>query len=256
MSRLSWMLPVAALAASSGCVAISTETTTKTYDIAGFDSISARSGVNVVLKQGAFDIRAEGPKRKLDRLRIEKRGSTLVINREPMADMGWFGWSDRDIITVVAPDYTLIEASGGADVDVDPLQLDTLDIEAGGGADVNADGLKLDVLRIKASGGADVNTDGLAVATLEATASGGADIRASGTCGLANVTSSGGADFLGGDLRCETARVHASGGADAEVTAMAYASGRASSGGDVRFHGNPASFEKDESSGGEVTAAR
>ena len=62
MKRIAWIIPAAALTALGGCVVVSTETVTRTYDIAGFDSISARAGVNVVLKQGPFDVRAEGPK--------------------------------------------------------------------------------------------------------------------------------------------------------------------------------------------------
>lgn len=256
MKRIAWIVPAAALTALGGCVVVSTETVTRSYDIAGFDSISARAGVNVVLKQGPFDVRAEGPSHRVDNLLIERQGSSLVISREPSMSTGWFGWSERDVVTVVAPDYALIEASGGADVDVDTLQLDTLDIDAGGGADVNVDGLKLDTLRIKAHGGADVNAYRLAITTLDADSSGGADIRVSGDCKSANVESSGGADFRGGDLHCETATVNASGGGDADVTATASASGRASSGGDVRFHGNPVSFTKEESGGGDVTAGR
>jgi hypothetical protein len=256
MKRIAWIAPAAALAALGGCVVVSTETVKRNYDVAGFDSVSARAGVNVVVRQGPFDVRAEGPSHKVDKLLIERQGSSLVISREPTVDVGWFNWSDSDVVTVVAPDYALIEASGGADVDIDPLQLDALDIEAGGGADVNADGLRLDALRIKASGGADVNAYRLAITSLDATSSGGADIRLSGECRTANVETSGGADFRGGDLRCETATVRASGGGDADVTATASATGSASSGGDVRFHGNPASFQKEESGGGDVTAGR
>ncbi|HEX5005542.1 MAG TPA: DUF2807 domain-containing protein, partial [Hyphomonadaceae bacterium] len=58
------------------------------------------------------------------------------------------------------------------------------------------------------------------------------------------------------DLRCESATVSASGGGDAEITATASAMGRASSGGDVRFHGNPVHFEKEESGGGDVSSGR
>jgi hypothetical protein len=256
MIRISWILPAVALAATGGCVVVSSETVTRNYDIAGFDSVSAHAGVNVLLKQGPFDVSAEGPRDRIDNLRIEKRGSSLVISREPDVHVGWFGWSERDLVTVVAPDFAAIEAGGGADVDVDPMQLDTLDIEAGGGADVNSDGLRLDALRIRANGGADVNAHRLVIASLDADSSGGADISVSGDCRSANVRTSGGADFRGEDLRCETATVDASGGGDADVTATASASGRASSGGDVRFHGNPVRFEKEESGGGDVNAGR
>ena len=258
MNRLAWLVSAAALAAplaaTGGCVAISSETTTRTYDIVGFDSVSARSGVNVVLKQGAFDVSAEGPRHKVDKLVIERQGSLLVISRQP--DSNWFGWSDRDLVTVVAPGYASVEASGGADVDIEPLDQDALSIRAGGGADVNIEGLTLETLSIAASGGADVNARRVALVTVNASASGGADIDLSGQCKSLTAETSGGADFRGAELRCESANVTASGGGDAEANATAFASGRASSGGDVRFHGNPARFEKDEASGGDVTAAR
>jgi len=256
MNRFFWVASAAALAATlaatGGCVAVSSETTTRTYDIADFDSVSARSGVNVVLKQGAFDVTAAGPKHRVDKLLIERQGSMLVISREP--DSTWFGWSDPDLVTVVAPRYASIEASGGADVDMEPLRQDALSIRAGGGADVNAGGLTLDSLTITASGGADVNARRVALATLTASASGGADIDLSGECKTLTAETSGGADFRGAELRCESATVTASGGGDAEATATAFASGRASSGGDIRFHGNPAQFEKEESAGGDVTS--
>jgi hypothetical protein len=254
MNRLSMLASaaaLAALAAMGGCVAISSGTTTKTYDIAGFDSVSARAGVNVVLRQGPFDIRAEGPEHKLDKLVIERQGSVLVISREP--DANWFGWSDADLVTVVAPGFASIEASGGADVDIEPLRQTALNLRASGGADVNAGGLTLESLTITASGGADVNAPRVALGTLMASASGGADIDLAGQCKSLTAETSGGADFRGAELRCESATVTATGGGDAEATATAFASGRASSGGDIRFYGNPARFEKEESAGGDVT---
>lgn len=254
--RVSWIAPVMALAAAGGCAAISSETTTRTYDIAGFDSISARSGVNVVLKQGNFDVRAEGPQHEVDALLIERQGSLLVISREPTVGVGWLNWSERDVVTVTAPRYASIEASGGADVDIEALEQDALSIRASGGADVNMEAPRLEELSIAASGGADVNARRATLVAVNATAGGGADIDLSGQCRTLTVETSGGADFRGADLRCESASVTATGGGDADAYAAAFASGRASSGGDVRFHGNPARFEKDEGSGGDVTAAR
>ncbi len=256
MKRIAWIVPTAALAALGGCVVISSETVTRQYDMADFDSVSARAGVNVVLKQGPFDVSARGPKHRVDNLRIEKQGSSLIITREPTISSNWWTWRDADIVTVVAPEYRLIEANGGADVDVDPLELAALDIEANGGADVNAEGLRLDTLRIRANGGADVNAHRLAINTLDAHSNGGADIRVSGECRTANVESSGGADFRGSDLRCENAIVSASGGGDADILATASATGRASSGADVRIHGNPVNLQKEESGGGDVHVGR
>jgi hypothetical protein len=254
MHKLFWIIPAAAMAAS-GCMVVEGERATRTFNVAGFDSISASQGVNVILKQGPFAISAEGPKERIERITIDREGSTLKIGQKPNTNW-FFGSYSYTVITVAAPDYQAIEASGGADVDIDPLRLDALSIRASGGADINSDALTLDTLDVSASGGADVNAHNVTLGVLTTVASGGADINVSGVCKSLTADSSGGADFNGGDLRCESATVTASGGGDAEVTATASASGNASSGGDIRFHGNPVSFQKEESGGGDVTSGR
>jgi hypothetical protein len=253
--RLVLIIPAAMLA--SGCVVVgSSEKTTKTYDVAGFDSVSASQGVNVVIRQGPFAISAEGPRERIERLTIEREGSTLKLGQKPHVNWFSMGWSDRTVISVTAPGYASIDASGGADVDIESLQGGALGISASGGADVNLRNPQLDLLEVSASGGADIDGTNVSLNRIVATASGGADVRLSGACKTLTAEASGGADFEGEDLRCESAVVTASGGGDADVTATASASGNASSGGDIRFHGNPVSFQKEESGGGDVTSGR
>jgi hypothetical protein len=208
----------------------------------------------VVIRQGAFAVSAEGPRERVERLTIEREGSTLKLGQR--ADVNWFGmgWTERTVITVTAPVYESIQASGGSDVDVEGLKQDALRVAASGGADVNLHTPAIAALEMRASGGADINARNITSTTLMADASGGADVNVSGLCSSVTAESSGGGDFNGRDLRCESAIVTASGGGDAEVTATGSASGRASSGGDVRFRGNPASFQKEESGGGDVSA--
>jgi hypothetical protein len=93
----------------------------------------------------------------------------------------------------------------------------------------------------------------LKITTLSASASGGGDIDVAGTCGTATITTSGGGDFDGSDLDCANVTASASGGGDIDVRASASANGDASSGGDVRFIGSPATFTKNEASGGDVS---
>lgn len=232
MIRLTWIVPVAALAATGACSTYE-PIETRAYDLSGFDSISASSGVNVVLKQGPFAINAEGPKSRLDKLIIEREGSQLSISRKP--NVTWFGWSmQSDVVTVSAPAYAAIAASGGADVDIG--------------------GLNGAALSVSASGGADINAGGVVVETLTANVSGGADLNLTGSCKSLTLDASGGADFGGQNLRCENAIVTASSGSDVDVIVSGSASGNGSSGADIRFHGNPASFESNESSGADVTA--
>src|SRR5690349_12974029 len=217
MKTIGWIASGAALAALGGCVVVGSETRdSKTYEFSGFDSIRASSGVNVVVKQGPFSVSAEGPQNRLDLLDIGKDGSTLTVANKPHVDWG-FNWSGPTIVTVVAPQYRRIEASGGADVDIDPLKLDGLELDAHGGADVNLNGLSLGRLGITASGGADINLKEATLDQVKVAASGGADVQLVGACKAIEADISSGADLSARNLRCETATVTASGGADAGV---------------------------------------
>lgn len=233
MKPIFWIIPAAALAASSGCVITSGPQESRTYAHTGFDRISAESGINVVVTQGPFAVSAEAPEGKLDSITIEQDGGELKIGRK--AEITWFGSIGHYEVKVAAPSLTHVSASGGADV-------------TGGG-------LQGEQLALSASGGGDIELSSLRVTMLEATASGGGDISVSGSCTSAQVNASGGGDFDGGKLDCANVKADASGGGDIDIRASASADGRASSGGDVRFIGAPAVFNKDESSGGDVSLA-
>lgn len=230
MTMIKWLVPAVAMATAGGCV-MTEASETRSFNHTGFDSIDASGGVNLVLKQGPFSINAEGPKSKLEKLVIEQEGTTLNVRRENMS-WSWFNVQGRDVVTITAPSFTHVELSGGVDIDADGLNQPALSIKASGGADFNAKRITIGVLSVDNSGGADVNL--------------------SGACKSLTVDGSGGADFSSRDLTCEAATVTASGGADADVTVTADANGKASSGGDIRFYGSPATFSKDASSGGDV----
>jgi len=252
MMRLSWIVPVAAMAATGACTVIS-PTETKTYGNSGFDSISASSGVDIVLKQGPFAVSATAPSDRIDRIVIEQEGSLLKISQKP--DMRWFSWSEREIVTVAAPVWVSITATGGADIDVEGgVTGKDLSITTSGGADIKAADFSLNSLTLKASGGADVDAKNFTLVSLTATTGGGADLNISGTCKTAEIEASGGGDVEGGDFKCETATVSARSGGDVSLTVSGTAAGKASGGGDIRFHGNPAVVQRDETSGGDVTA--
>ena len=229
MKPITWLLPLAALAATGGCV-MTEPTETRTFNQQGFDSISASGGVNIVLRQGPYAIRAEGPKDKLDKLVIEQQGKMLSVRREPM--MSWFSVGQRDVVTITAPGYTAIEAAGGADIETDGLRLPALALKVSGGADIEATGFNVDQLTVEIAGGGDVNV--------------------AGACKSATINASGGGDFDGRDFACEAATVAASAGADVEIRASLNASGRASSGADINFIGAPATFTSDQTRGGDV----
>jgi len=232
MKPIFWIIPAAAMAATSGCIITDGPTESRTYANTGFDHVSASSGINVVVSQGPFAVTVQAPEGKLDSVTIEQEGSELKVGRK--SEISWFGWSTgRYEVRVSAPAYARISASGGADVEGSALQGEALSLSA--------------------SGGGDVDLSGLRITTLTASSSGGGDINVAGACTTAAIDASGGGDFNGKSLDCANVKADASGGGDIEVRASASADGRASSGGDVRFIGAPATFTKDESSGGDVS---
>lgn len=254
MSAIRWIVPAVAMAASGACVATSSEMASRAYSLDGFDSVSARSGVNVVLKEGPFSVSAEAPRDRLETFVIEKQGATLVISQK--STVNWFGWSNRpSIVTVVAPSYASIEASGGADLDASALNGQNLKLHGSGGADINVGSINAASLTVEASGGADIDANAVKVGALNATVSGGADINLDGSCTSLTVEASGGGDFDGEGLTCTDGVVTASGGADADVALTGKASGTARSGADVRIRGNPTSVDTDSSGGGDVEVA-
>ena len=230
MKRIVLVLTLVAMTALGGCIVIG-PSETRAYSNTGFDSVHAASGINVVLSQGPFAVKAEAPEGNLDKIIVEQNGSELKLSRK--SEMSWFGGNGHYVVNVSAPTITNITASGGADLESHALQADTLSLSA--------------------SGGGDIDLKGLNVKMLNAAASGGGDIDAAGACGTATISTSGGGDFDGSDLDCANVTASTSGGGDIDVRASASATGDASSGGDIRFIGSPATFNKQESSGGDVS---
>ncbi len=107
---------------------------------------------------------------------------------------------------------------------------------------------------VDASSGAAFEGHNLSLRDLKVDVSSGANVELSGSCAGLRVDVSSGADFEGEALKCETASVDASSGAGADAYAARSASGNASSGGNVTFHGRPPEITKDTSSGGSVRA--
>lgn len=204
-----------AIALVAAATMFSASAETKSYNLSGFDGIQASAGVSVILKQGPFSVSVSERKGNFDRLDMEVRGSILHIGRKNTM-WSWFDWDGPDYtVTVSAPNYEEIHASSGSEVEGEGLNLRALDVHVSSGADMDL----------------------------------------SGACTSLVVHVSSGSDFNGEDLRCETATVEASSGADADAFASKSARGEASSGADVTFHGNPATFEKDTSSGGSVRSS-
>jgi hypothetical protein len=74
------LIALALVACSGGDGRPAGEEESKTYPLEGFDSVSAETGIDLVLKQGPFAVEAQSHDGDLSRLSIEIRETTLSIS--------------------------------------------------------------------------------------------------------------------------------------------------------------------------------
>ncbi|HEV7278321.1 MAG TPA: head GIN domain-containing protein [Devosiaceae bacterium] len=203
------------------------------YDLPPFTAIDITSGINATVTVGEEQsVQAMAPKQEeLDELILEVRDGMLT------AKVDWnlldFMFGDREISLVVeVPRLHSVEASSGADVEVEGLAADDLTLNVSSGAD----------LTIRSAFGG----------TYEIDVSSGSDLRIDGQCESASIDVSSGGTLRGSGLQCQSVRIDASSGGDADVYADAQIVAEASSGGDVYVAGDPQEREIEESSGGEI----
>jgi len=216
MHRTLFVLPALLAFPLAGCVVGMadgqpySETLRGSY--ANFDRVDVSAGIETVVSQGPFDVKAEVLKGNgFDLLIVEVVGDTLRISRKPQM----FNYDGpRYRVTVSAPAYKEFDASSGSRLE---------------GAN-------------------------LSLQAISAGVSSGASMSLTGVCTTLDLDVSSGASFDGEGLRCENAMVDASSGANASAYATQLADGDASSGASVSFHGKPAQFHEDTSSGGSVRA--
>lgn len=145
-----------------------------------------------------------------------------------------------------------ISASSSGDVDASKLEAKTLTISASSSGD--ADGLVTGTgeTDVQASSSGDVTVRSNGASSFKAQASSGGSVELSGSCSSIEASASSGAEIDADELRCSSAVARASSGGDVDLYSTGLAKGSASSGGDIRFKGNPSDQQSSESSGGSV----
>lgn len=120
------------------------------------------------------------------------------------------------------------------------------------GSDVYATNtITADRLDLKSSSGSDMKLD-VNTSVLNCDASSGSGLRVSGKTVKLYAEASSGSDIKAADLLAETSEVKASSGADITVNTSKDLTARASSGGDVKYYGNPTNVDKSDSSSGSI----
>ena len=145
---------------------------------ANFTRIDVSAGVEAVVNQGPFDVKAEIKRGdNFDKLIVEVKGDTLHISRQ----MQLFGGNGPEYrVMVAAPAYRAFDVSSGASLDGANLSLQDVDVSVSSGASASLGGscAKLDV---DVSSGARFDGEGLRCGSAKVDASSGASADAFAT---------------------------------------------------------------------------
>jgi len=205
---------------------------TETRKVKDFDAIKVSTGIDLYLKMGDTEtVKIVADDDIIDDLITEVKDGTLRIY---MKKNNWFNWGGNKTkkAYVTVKELNAIDASSGSDVKTEET-------------------IKGESLKVQASSGSDVELD-VFYKNLWLDTSSGSDARLSGKVKTFDAEASSGSDIKAQRMESKICKVRVSSGSDATVTVSDELYARASSGGDVRYYGNPMVRDIDESSGGDV----
>ena len=204
---------------------------TETRKIDGtFDHIKAERGLDVVVVQSdVTSVVVEADDNLLKGITTKLEGNTLVISSEYNS----YSNVSSKKVTFKMPKITGIDAESGSIVK-------------------SEGNLRSERLALTTSSGANMNVVTEAD-KLSAEASSGSVLEVAGKALDFQTDSSSGSSVVAGELLANDVVADASSGSNILVHPLVKLSGNASSGGSIKYDGDPKSFTKDESSGGSVS---
>ncbi len=193
-----------------------------------FSTIKASEGLDVYLTQGnETSITVEADENLHDIILTDIEDGVLKIHCKEN-----IGRSTSKKIFVSFKDISSIISTSGSDVySENTISADELDLKSTSGSDMKLD-VDTNILNCKSSSGSDLKLSGK-TRTLIAEASSGSDIKA-------------------GNLKAESSQVKATSGADITVNTSKELTAKASSGGDIKYYGNPEKVNKTDSPSGNI----
>lgn len=206
---------------------------TENRNVSNFKGVDVSAGIDLYITMGETEsVKIVADDDIIDKIVTEVKDGVLRIY---VKQNNWFHWSGNETrkAYVTIRELNRIEASSGADVKSENT-------------------LKGEELKIRVSSGADVNVDVL-YKNLDVNTSSGSDAKITGKVKSLKASSSSGSDISAGDLESVICKASASSGSDVTVKVSEELYANASSGGDVKYYGNPSVKDINESSGGDVS---
>lgn len=193
-----------------------------------FSSIKATEGLDVYLTQSdseSITVKADSNLHELIITEVED-GVLKIHTKENI------GRASSKRVNISFKDIASITSTSGSDVySTNTIHTERLDLKSTSGSDMKLD-VNTSVLHCKSTSGSDLKVSGKTT-KLVAEATSGSDIKAA-------------------DLKAESSEVKATSGADITVNTSKELTARATSGGDVKYYGNPEKVDKSDSSSGSI----
>ena len=185
MRKLTSAALLAAAAATSACGTEREEdagpAVSRSYPVGNFTEVEVAGPFNVDIRTGANpSVSARGNEKLIERLQVEVRGNTLVI--QPRRRKGWFGsWGSvrgSGSISVTVPMIRAASLAGAGDLTINAVRGDSFEGEIAGSGDLRIGSVEVGTLRIGIAGSGDASARGRANrAEYEIAGSGGVDAR-------------------------------------------------------------------------------
>lgn len=202
-----------------------TEERTVTED---FNQVRGSAGIDVYLTEGTENkIVVEADENLLEIIETTISNGKLKITAEKN-----IGRSKSKKVHVTYTNLNSIEASSGADIVANNV-------------------IKSETLHLNSSSGADLEVEVFAKEVFTETSS-GADLEVSGKANILHAKASSGSGLNAKKLEVLACNARASSGATIVVNAKESMDAKASSGGDIRYYGNPSAVKEKDSSSGSI----
>lgn len=207
------------------------ETDTRTFE--EFDHINVSGNIDVTLTKGESNLaEIELEETTLDDLVTEVKNNVLIIKFKKKGMMSW-------------------KSKRKANIELSYTNLEGIDVSAGSSVISNAP-ISTKSFEIEASSGASAKVK-LDVTEVDADASSGADIKVSGIAENSKVDVSSGASYYGDKLEAKNVDVDVSSGASAKVWVTKDLEAEVSSGGSVKYKGDPDKIDTDSGFSGSIS---
>lgn len=190
----------------------------RTYQAAGFDSVSLGGHHRVIVTVGpAHSVRAEGDPKELDRLEIRVEGAKLHI--EQKKGIGW-SQGNRPPVTVHVSLPALAKGaiSGSGDMRIDRVEGRRFDGSIGGSGNMEIGAISAQEVALSIGGSG--------------------TIRAAGTAQKTNISVGGSGDLDASGLRTRTADIAVAGSGDVKLHASDSVNATIAGSGDVTIAGS------------------